>query len=98
MQWKTRFLHGKFPQTVEIKKPWGLRPINLNPFFKIKLHRFTWPLFTKDLLSSTYNLIYVRDPMTSCCSLVYPLVTSKGLRSLTQDRNIESLNERLGMM
>ena len=40
------FLCGKPPQTMEIKKPRGLRPINLNPLFEIKSHRFTWPLYS----------------------------------------------------
>ena len=54
--------------TMEIKKPQGLRPINLNPLYKIKLHTFTWSLYPKDLLSSTYNLIHICDATTSNCS------------------------------
>ena len=41
MQWGIRFLHGKPPRTMKIKKPQGLRPINLNSLFEIKLHKFT---------------------------------------------------------
>ena len=33
--WKTPTL------TMEIKKPQGLRPINLNPPYEMKLYRFT---------------------------------------------------------
>ena len=43
------------------KKLWDLRPANLNPLYEIKLHRLTWPLYPKDLLSNTYNLIHVLE-------------------------------------
>ena len=70
MQWGTRFLHENPPTNCGDKKPRGLRPTNLNPLFEIKLHRFTWPLYLKDLLSTTCNLIYVHDIVTSYFSLV----------------------------
>ena len=41
MQWDIWFLCGKPLKTMEIKKPLGLRPTNLNPLFEINLHRFT---------------------------------------------------------
>ena len=81
-KWKT-------PTNYEDKKPRGLRSTNINPLFKIKLHKFTWPLYPKDLLSSTYNLIHVCDTTTPCCSLVDPLTTPKELRSLTNNSNIQ---------
>ena len=51
--WKTLKNYGN-------KKPLGLRPTNLNPLYEIKLHKFTWSFYPKDLLSSTYNLIHIR--------------------------------------
>ena len=45
----------------------GLRLTNLNPLNKIKLHKFTWPFYPKDLLSSTYNLIHIWDATTLDC-------------------------------
>ena len=82
-----RFLRGKPPQTYEDKKkkPQGLRPTNLNPLFEIKLHKFTWSFYPKDLLSSTYNSIHIHDVTTPCCSLVDPLAPPNGLRSLTHN-------------
>ena len=65
------------------KKSRGLRPINLNPLFKIKLHRFTWSFYPKNLLFITHNLIHVHNATTPCCSLVDPLATPTGLRSST---------------
>ena len=50
------------------KKSQGLRPTNLNPLYEIKLHRFTYPFYPKNLLFSTYNLIHVRDATTFDCS------------------------------
>ena len=47
---------------------------NLNPPYEIKLHRFTWPLYPKDLLFNTYNLIHVCDVATFDCSNEYTLV------------------------
>ena len=64
MKWGTRFLCGKPSQTCGDKKPRGLRPTNLNQLFEIKLHKFTWPLYPKDLLSNTYNFIHVHDATT----------------------------------
>ena len=60
------------PQTSEKRKPRGLRPTNLNPLFEIKLHKFTWPFYPKDLLSNTYNLIHIHDVATPCCSPINP--------------------------
>ena len=62
---------------------------NLNPLYKIKLYKFTWLLYLKDLLSNTYNLIHFYDAITfdysneSSASL-------KGSRSSTQDLMLES--------
>ena len=50
------------------KKSQRLRPTNLNPLYEIKLHRLTWSLYPKDLLSSIYDLIHVRDTTTLDCS------------------------------
>ena len=50
------------------KKPRGRRNINLNPLCKIKLHRFSWLFYPKNLLSSTYNLIHVHDVASLDCS------------------------------
>ena len=50
------------------KKSRGLRPTNLNPLYEIKLHIFTYPFYPKNLLSSTYNLIHVRNATTFDCS------------------------------
>ena len=75
----------KNPTNGQDKKPRGLRPINQNPLFEIKSHRFTWPLYPKDLLSSTYNLIH--DATTTCYSLVDHLVHSKRLQSSTNNSN-----------
>ena len=72
MKWGTRFLRGKPSLTCGDKKSWGLRPTNLNQLFEIKLHKFTWLLYPKDLLSSTYKLIHIHDAATPCCSLVDP--------------------------
>ena len=67
--WKTPTL------TMEIKKTMRFKIANINPLFKIKLHKFTWSFFPKDSLSYTYNLIHVHNTTTFCCSLVDPLVT-----------------------
>ena len=77
------------------KKPWGLRPTNLNQLFEIKLHKFTWPLYPKDLLSNTYNLIHIHDATTPYCSLVDPLVPLKGLRSSTNHSSIQILEWKI---
>ena len=50
------------------KKLRSLKPTNLNPLYEIKLHRLTWSLYPKDLLSSIYDLIHVRDTTTLDCS------------------------------
>ena len=63
---------------------------NLNPLYEIKLHKFTWLLYPKDLLSSTYNLIYTHEAATSYCSSEYALVSLNGWRSSTQDWKFES--------
>ena len=71
----------KNPTNSQDKKPRGLRPINQNPLFEIKSHRFTWLLYPKDLLSSTCNLIHIRDTTTTCCFLVDASVPPKELQS-----------------
>ena len=98
MQWDIRFLRGKPHINCGDKKTTRSKTVNLNLLFKIKLHRFIWPLFPKDLLSSTYNLIHVRDTVTSYCSLVVPSTTLKGWWSSTQDSKNQFSNERSGMM
>ena len=52
----------------EDKKLRGLRPTNLNPLYEIKLHKFTWSFYPKNLLSNTYNLIHVHHATTFNCS------------------------------
>ena len=74
----------KTPKNWGDRKPWGLRPINRNPLFKIKSHRFTWPLYPKDLLFSTYNLIDIRDATTACCSLLESFGLSEGIAIFNQ--------------
>ena len=66
-QWGVRFLCRKPYTNYGDKKSRSLRPTNLNPQYEIKLHIFTWPLYPKDLFSSTYNLIYVYDETTLDC-------------------------------
>ena len=91
-QWGIRFTnYGE-------KKPQDLRPTNLNPLFEIKLHRFTWLFYPKNLLFNTYNLIHIHDVATSYCSLVDSFATSKGLRFSTNDLKIQSLNEKSWMI
>ena len=51
---------------------------NLNPVYEIKLHRFIWLLYPKDLLSNTYNLIHIRDVTTFDYSNEYTLALLKG--------------------
>ena len=34
---------------------------NLQSLFEIKVYKFTWSLYPKDLLSNTYTLIHVHD-------------------------------------
>ena len=51
---------------------------NLNPIYEIKLHIFIWLLYPKDLLSSTYNLIHIRDVTTFDYSNEYTLALLKG--------------------
>ena len=82
--WKTPINYGD-------KKPQGLRHTNLNLLFELKLYRFTWPLYPKDLLYNTYNLIHVCDTTTLYCSLVDPLTNLKGLRSSICDSKIQIL-------
>ena len=60
----------KTPTNYEGKKLRGLRPTNLNLLFEIKLHRFTWLFYLKDLLFNTYNSIHVHNTTTLYCSLV----------------------------
>ena len=84
------FLHGKPPiLTMEIKKPRGLRPTNLNPLYEIKLHRFTWLFYPKELLFNTYNLNHIHDVATSNCSNEYSSALSKdeGLQTKIQISN-----------
>ena len=78
--------HGNYgdKKTMKSKTP------NLNPLYEIKLHRFTWPLYPKDLHSNTYNLIHVHDAATSNCSIEYTSALLKGWMSLTQDSKLES--------
>ena len=80
------------------EKPQDLRPTNPNPLFEIKLHRFTWLFYPKNLLFNTYNLIHIHDVATSYCSLVDSFATSKGLRFSTNDLKIQSLNEKSWMI
>ena len=91
-QWGIRFFIWKTPTNCKDKKLRGLRPTNLNPLFKIKLHRFTWPFYPKELLFNAYNLIYVYDAIIHYCSLVDPSITPKGLRFSIHDSNIK-INE-----
>ena len=93
-----RFLRENLAQTMEKKKTQGLRPTNLNPLFEIKLHRFTWLFYPKNLLFNTYNLIHIHDVATSYCSLVDSFAASKGLRFSTNDLKIQSLNEKSWMI
>ena len=54
--------------TMEIKN-WGLRLTNLNLLCETKLHIFTWSLYPKVILYSTYNLIHVFNlPTFNCLS------------------------------
>ena len=71
------------------KKPQDLRPTNLNPLYKIKLHRFTWLFYPKDLLFSTYNLIHVDNVTTFNCSsgLLQPRWNDEGLQTKIQRFN-----------
>ena len=55
------------------KKLWGLKPTTLNPLYKIKLYKFIWLFYPKDLSSDTYNLIHVHDTITS--TMQQPLIT-----------------------
>ena len=65
---KHKFFYVKNSHTnCEDKKSWGLRPTNLNLLYEIKLHRFIWLLYPKDLFFSTYNLIHVCDTVTLDC-------------------------------
>ena len=68
MQWALDFYMENPHTNCGDKKPWGLRYTNLNPLYQIKLHKFTWLLYPKDLLSNTYNLIHVCDTITFNCS------------------------------
>ena len=62
---------------MEIKKT-TRSTANLIFLYEIKLHKFTWSLYPKDLLSSTYNLIHVHDSATSNCSSEYASAWLKG--------------------
>ena len=66
----------------EDKKTIRSSTVNLNPLYKIKLHRFTWLLYLKDLLSNTYNLIHVRDTTISdySCEYTSTLLRDKGFQ------------------
>ena len=57
-----------------------MRPktVNLNPLYEIKLHKFTWPLYPRDLLPSTYNLIHIYNETTSNCFSEYASTLLKG--------------------
>ena len=79
----------KTPTNCGDKKTTRFKTYQLNPLFEIKLHRFTWTPYPKDLLFNTYNLIHFRDATTLFCSLVDPLTTSNGLRSSTLNSNIQ---------
>ena len=65
------------------KKTMRFKTINLNPLYEIKLHRFIYLLYLKDLLSNTYNLIHVCDATTSDCSNKYISASLKGWRFST---------------
>ena len=83
MQW-TQDFYMKNPYTnYGDKKTARLKAANLNPLYEIKLHIFTWPIYLKDLLSSTYNLIHICDVTTSNCFSEYALASLKGCRSST---------------
>ena len=84
-----KFFTWKTPTNCRDKKPRDLRPTNLNPLFEVKLHRFTWTFYPKDLLYNTYNLIHVRDATIPYCSIVNPSVSQKGLQSLTNNSKIQ---------
>ena len=75
----------------EDKKPQGLRPINLNSLFEIKLHKFTYQLYPKDLLFNNYNLIHIHNTTTPHYSLVDHSTTPKRLSSLTNNSKIQIL-------
>ena len=60
------------------KKTKRSKTTNLNLLYEIKLHKFTLLFYPKDLLSSTYNLIHVRDATTSYCSNEYTLASLNG--------------------
>ena len=76
---KHKIFTWKTPTNYEDKKSGCLRPINQNPLFEIKSHRFTWPFYPKCLLSKNDNLIYVRNATTTYCSLVESSVPPKRL-------------------
>ena len=67
--WKT------FTLIMDIKT---MRFKTANLMYKIKLCKFNWSFHLKDLLFSTYNLIYVCDATTSNYFNEYTLVSLKG--------------------
>ena len=75
----------KTPTNCENKKSRDIRPINRNPLFEVKSHRFTLPFYPKNLLSSIYNLIHIHNVTTTCCFLVDHSVPPKGLQSSTNN-------------
>ena len=97
--WKTLTSYGdKKLQDLRLTNLNSLFATNLNPLFEIKLHKFIWSLYPKDLLSNIYNLIQVYNVATPCSSLVDSSTTLKGLSFSTQNSKIKSLNKRSGMM
>ena len=63
---------------------------NLNSLYDIKLHRFIWTFYPKDLFSSTYNLIHICDTVTFDCSSEYASASLKGWKFSTLDLMLES--------
>ena len=69
MYWARDFYMENPHNNCEDKKPQPLRPTNLiNPLYYIKLYRFTWSFYLKELLSNTYNLIQIHNTTTFNCS------------------------------
>ena len=50
----------------------------LNPLYEIKLHKFVWPFYPKDLLLNIYNLIHAHDIATSNFSSEYTSISLNG--------------------
>lgn len=67
MQYVLDFYIENLHTNYEEKKLWGLKPINLNPLYEIKLYKFIWSFYPKNLLFSTFNLIHIRNATTLDC-------------------------------